>query len=61
MIIFPLIILLLYLYLSLQHQVFQVENQGLAVFSQVSDNIIRFQFWPIFTDRPLSEDMDAYL
>jgi len=52
---------LLYLYPSLQHQVFQVEKQRLAVLSQVRDNIIRVQFWQLFTGRPLLKDVDTHL
>ena len=51
----------MYLYLSLQHQVFQEEKQRLAVLPQICDGILRVQLRHILTDRPLSEDVDTYL
>lgn len=52
---------LLYLCPPLQHQVFQVEKQCLVVLSQVADDIIRVQFWLIFTARSPSKDVNTYL
>lgn len=51
----------MYLYLSLQHQVFQEEKQRLAVLPQICDGLLRVQLRHILTDRPLSEDVDTYL